>query len=92
MGIQEVLSVNTLRVASHQSGVNYEKSNKPLPEIARELNVDALVSGSIQRIGDRVRVTAQLIYGPEDKNLWAKSYERDFRDSLHWKVRLPLPS
>jgi eukaryotic-like serine/threonine-protein kinase len=80
--ITDLSQVSALRVASLQSVMGYRKSNKPLPEIARELNVDALVQGSVQRAGDRVRINAQLIYGPEDKNLWAKSYERDFRDAL----------
>jgi TolB-like protein len=80
--ITDLSQVSALRVASHQSVLRYKKSDKPLPEIARELNVDALVEGSIQRAGDRVRITAQLIYAPQDKNIFAKSYERDFRDAL----------
>lgn len=80
--ITDLSQVSWLRVASHQSVLRYKKSDKPLPEIARELNVDALVEGSVQRAGDRVRITAQLIYAPQDKNIWAKDYERDFRDAL----------
>jgi TolB-like protein/DNA-binding winged helix-turn-helix (wHTH) protein len=80
--ITDLSQVGALRVASHQSVLRYKKSDKPLPEIARELNVDALVEGSVQRTGDRVRITAQLIYAPQDKNIFAKSYERDFRDAL----------
>jgi Tfp pilus assembly protein PilF len=54
----------------------------PTPEIAKALNVDAVVEGSVVRVGDRVRITAQLIDAPADKHLWAKSYERDSRDVL----------
>ena len=80
--ITDLSQVSALRVASHQSVLRYKKSDKLLPEIARELNVDALVEGSVQRTGDRVRITAQLIYAPQDKNIFAKSYERDFKDAL----------
>jgi TolB-like protein/DNA-binding winged helix-turn-helix (wHTH) protein len=80
--ITDLSQVSALRVASHQSVLRYKKSDKSLPEIARELNVDALVEGSVQRTGDRVRITAQLIYAPQDKNIWAKDYERDFGDAL----------
>jgi TolB-like protein/DNA-binding winged helix-turn-helix (wHTH) protein len=80
--ITDLSQVSALRVASHQSVLRYKKSDKLLPEIARELNVDALVEGSVQRTGDRVRITAQLIYAPQDKNIWAKDYERDFGDAL----------
>jgi len=53
-----------------------------MPEIARELNVDGIIEGSVLRSGDQVRITAQLIHAPTDKHLWAKSYERDLRDVL----------
>ena len=62
--------------------MRYGRPDKPLPEIARELNVDGIVEGTVQRSGDRVRVTAQLIYGPADHHLWANSFERDVRDML----------
>jgi eukaryotic-like serine/threonine-protein kinase len=78
----ELSQVGELRVASLQSVKRYKNSDKAMPEIARELNVDGLVSGSIQRTGDRVRVTALLISGQDDKNVWAKSYERSFHDAL----------
>ncbi len=54
----------------------------PTPEIAKALNVDAVVEGSVMRIGDRVPIAAQLIDAPNDKHLWARSYERDSRDVL----------
>ncbi|HEX8895894.1 MAG TPA: hypothetical protein VF783_21405 [Terriglobales bacterium] len=51
-------------------------------EIARELNVDGIIEGSVQRSGNKVRITAQLIYGPADTHLWAETHERDLQDIL----------
>ena len=62
--------------------MQYRGVKKPLPEIARELGVDAVVEGSVLRSGDRVRITAQLIDARTDRHLWAESYERDLRDVL----------
>src|SRR5712691_3531869 len=62
--------------------MRYKGTTKPLPEIARELGVDGIVEGSVVRSGDRVRVTAQLIYAPRDSNLWAQTYDRDLSDVL----------
>lgn len=80
--ITDLSQFSTLRVASHRSVLRYRKSEKTVPEIAGELHVDAVIEGSVQRIGNRVRITAQLIYAPQDKNIFAKSYERDFGDAL----------
>jgi TolB-like protein/Flp pilus assembly protein TadD len=74
--------ISALRVISRTSAMRYKKSNKTVPEIARELHVDAVVEGSVERSGDQVRITAQLIEAPTDRHLWAKSYERDLRDVL----------
>jgi eukaryotic-like serine/threonine-protein kinase len=74
--------VSSLRVVSRTSAMRYRGTQKSVPEISRELNVDAVVEGSVEREGDRVRITAQLIQGPSDTHLWAKGYERDLRDSL----------
>jgi len=74
--------VSALRVVSRTSAMRYKGTQKSVPQIARELNVDAVVEGSVEREGDRVRITAQLIQGPSDTHLWAKGYERDLRDSL----------
>lgn len=71
-----------LRVVSRQSVLQYATSNKTLPEIARELNVDCIVEGTVRREGQRVLITAQLIHGPTDRHLWAQSYERDLGDTL----------
>lgn len=78
----ELSQVGSLRVVSRTSAMRYKGTKKSVPDIARELNVDAVVEGSVEREGDRVRITAQLVQGPTDTHLWAKGYERDFRDSL----------
>ena len=78
----ELSQISSLRVVSRTSAMRYKGTQKSVPEIARELNVDAVVEGSVEHEGDRVRITAQLIQGPSDTHLWAKGYERDFRDSL----------
>jgi TolB-like protein/Tfp pilus assembly protein PilF len=69
------------RVISSNSVMSYKKFPKPLPEIARELNVAAVVKGSVQRSGDRVRMIASLIDAPGDRKLWEQTYERDLRDT-----------
>jgi len=78
----ELSQVGALRVVSRTSAMRYKGTQKSVPEIARELDVDAVVEGSVERDGDRVRITAQLVQGQSDTHLWAKGYERDFRDSL----------
>jgi serine/threonine protein kinase/Tfp pilus assembly protein PilF len=78
--ITDLGEIGSLKVISRTSTAQYKKTDKPLAKIARELNVDAIVTGTLQRSGDRVRITAQLIHGPSDKHLWANSYERDMRD------------
>ena len=80
--ISQVGQVGSLRVISRTSVMQYKGTQKPLPQIARELNVDALVEGSVLRSGDRVRVTAQLIGAVPERHLWARSYDRDLRDVL----------
>ena len=60
--------------------MQYKQTKKSLPEIARDLNVDGFVEGMVQRSGDRVRITAQLVHGPTDRHLWANRYERDIHD------------
>jgi serine/threonine-protein kinase len=80
--IAELGKLGELSVISRTSVMRYRDTTKPLPQIARELNVDAVVEGSVLRAGDRVRITAQLIHGQTDRHLWAESYERDLRDVL----------
>src|SRR6266566_7538198 len=60
--------------------MRYKNSAESLPNIARQLGVDAIVEGSVLRSGDRVRITAQLIYARTDANVWAESYDRDAQD------------
>ena len=80
--ITDLAQINSLKVISRTSSMRYKQSNKSLPEIARELNVDGIVEGSVQKSGDRVRITAQLIEAQKDRHLWAESYERDVHDIL----------
>jgi len=80
--ITELAQVGNLRVISRTSAMYYKNSKKTLPQIARELNVDAVLEGSVMRTGDRVRITAQLIQADGDRHIWAQSYERNLRDVL----------
>ncbi len=80
--IAELAQIGALRVVSRTSVMQYKGKEKALPEIARELNVDAVVEGSVMRSGERVRITAQLLDAQKDQHLWAKSYERDLSDVL----------
>jgi TolB-like protein/DNA-binding winged helix-turn-helix (wHTH) protein len=80
--ITDLAQIGSLKVISRTSSMQYKQSQKSLPEIAHELNVDGIIEGTVQRSGDRVRITAQLIYAASDKHLWAKSYERDMHDFL----------
>jgi serine/threonine-protein kinase len=70
------------KVTSRTSVMQFKKKDKSMPEIARLLGVDAVIEGSVQRAGDKVAVTVQLIDAVADKHLWAKSYERDLRDVI----------
>lgn len=74
--------VAALRVISRTSVMQYKETKKTLPSIARELNVDAIVEGSVLRSGNRVRVTAKLIKAKDDRQLWAETYERNSTDIL----------
>jgi len=78
----DLAKVGSLRVISRTSVMRYKGTKKALPEIARELNVDGIVEGSVMRSGQRVRITAQLIHAPTDHHLWAETYERDLGDVL----------
>src|SRR5438046_6338633 len=80
--ITDLAQIRALRVISRTSVMAYKHARKPLPEIARELNVDAVVEGTVLRSGDRVRITAQLIEASTDKHLWSQSYEGEMRDTL----------
>ncbi len=80
--ITDLAKVGSLRVISRTSVMRYKGTKKSLPEIARELNVNAIVEGSVVRSGQRVRVTAQLLEAPTDQHLWAETYDRNLGDVL----------
>src|SRR6202044_3011039 len=86
--ITDLAQISALRVISRTSVMAYKGARKPLPQIARELNVDAVVEGSVLRSGDQVRVTAQLIEASTDKHLWSQSYEGELRDTLALQSRV----
>jgi len=75
--ITELGQISTLRVKSRTSVMKYKKTEKSLPQIAKELNADMVLEGSVLRSGEKVRITARLIRPAEDRQLWVKSYERD---------------
>ena len=80
--ITEFSKLPKLRVISRTSVMQYKETRKPLPQIARELNVDAVVEGAVQLAGDRVRITAQLVDGASDEHIWAQSYDRELSNVL----------
>jgi TolB-like protein/DNA-binding winged helix-turn-helix (wHTH) protein/Flp pilus assembly protein TadD len=80
--ISDLGQISALRVISRTSVMGYKRARKPLPQIARELDVDAVVEGTVLRSGDQVRITAQLIEASSDKHLWSQSYEGQLRDTL----------
>ena len=80
--ISNLGQISALRVISRTSVMAYKHASKPLPQIARELNVDAVVEGTVLRSGDQVRITAQLIEARSDKHLWSQSYQGELRDTL----------
>ncbi|TMA30806.1 MAG: tetratricopeptide repeat protein [Deltaproteobacteria bacterium] len=80
--ITDLARIRGLRVISRTSVMQFKGTTKPLPEVARILNVDKIVEGSVLRSGGRVRITAQLIDGESDRHLWSDSYDRDVSDVL----------
>ena len=80
--ISELGQIRELQVISRTSIMTYKGTHKSLPQIAHELNVDAVVEGTVLRSGQQVRITAQLIQAATDKHLWSQSYQRDIRDTL----------
>jgi TolB-like protein/DNA-binding winged helix-turn-helix (wHTH) protein/Flp pilus assembly protein TadD len=80
--IARLAQISTLRVISRTSVMTYKNVHRPLAEIARDLNVDAVVEGSVSRAGERIRVTAQLIDARNEKHIWAANYDEDIRDTL----------
>jgi TolB-like protein/DNA-binding winged helix-turn-helix (wHTH) protein/tetratricopeptide (TPR) repeat protein len=86
--ITDLGQIRALRVISRTSTMTYKSVHKSLAVIARELNVEAVVEGSVLRSGNQVRITAQLIQVPADRHMWAQSYEGDIRDSLALQSRV----
>ena len=80
--ITDLSKIGALRVISRTSAMRYAETEKSLPEIARELDVDALIEGSVLRADNTVRITAQLIDGTSDQHLWAQSYDRELENVL----------
>jgi TolB-like protein len=80
--ITTLAKIGELRVVSRTSAMLYKDARKPLHQIARELQVDGIVEGTVLRFGDRVRISAQLIEAQTDTHLWAESYDRHMRDVL----------
>jgi TolB-like protein len=80
--ITNLAKIKALKVISRTSMMQYKGTKKPLPQIAKELNVDAIIEGSVLREGGQVRITAQLIQASTDQHLWAESYQRDLRGVL----------
>jgi TolB-like protein/Tfp pilus assembly protein PilF len=83
-----VARISSLRVISRTSVMPYKGAGKSLPAIAKELRVDAIVEGSVARSDQKIRITAQLIYAPEDRHLWSGRYERDLRDILQLQAEI----
>jgi len=84
--ITELGKVDALRVISRTSAMTYKGAHKSLATIARELDVDAVIEGSVMRAGGRVRITARLIHASDESRVWADSYEGDVRDALTLQV------
>jgi TolB-like protein/DNA-binding winged helix-turn-helix (wHTH) protein len=80
--IASLAKVRSLRITSRTSSMEYKGTHKPLSEIARELNVDAVVEGTVQRSGGNVRITAELVQTSSDRALWAETYENQVGDIL----------
>jgi len=80
--------ISALRVISRTSVMPYKRARKPLSQIARELNVDAVIEGTVLRSGDQVRITAQLIEARDDRHLWSETYDGDLRDMLTLQNRV----
>ncbi|RPI24584.1 MAG: hypothetical protein EHM61_16710 [Acidobacteria bacterium] len=80
--ISDLARLGTLQVTSRTSVMGYKASTLPISAIARQLKVDALIEGSVMPVGQRVRITAQLIDGRTDRHLWSETYEREYKDIL----------
>jgi TolB-like protein/Tfp pilus assembly protein PilF len=86
--ITDLAQSKSLQVISSTSSTRYKGVRKPLPQIARELNVSVIVEGSVIRSGNHVRVSAQLVDATKDQHIWARSYDRDLQDVLQLQSEL----
>ena len=86
--IANLAKIHSLRVISRSTAMSYKGSHKPLSQIASELNVDAVVEGTVLRVGDRVRITAELVQVSTDRHLWADTYESQMGDILALQNRV----
>ena len=86
--ISELAKISGIKVISRTSVMGFKNSKQLLPEIAKSLRVDAVVEGSVQRVGDRVRIKASLVYAGTDRELWTQSYDEDVRDVLTVESRV----
>jgi eukaryotic-like serine/threonine-protein kinase len=86
--ISELAKIGGIRVISRTSVMGFKNSKQLLPEIAKSLKVDAVVEGSVQRVGDRVRIKASLVSAGTDRELWTQSYDEDVRDVLTVESRV----
>src|SRR5260370_38813168 len=80
--IAHLAKIRSLRVISRTSSMEYKGTHKPLSEIAHDLNVDAVVEGTVLRAGNRVRITAELVQVSTERHLWAETYESGLGDIL----------
>ena len=86
--IANLAKIHSLRVISRSTAMTYKGRHKPLSQIASELNVDAVVEGTVLRVGDRVRITAELVQVSTDRHLWADTYESQMGDILALQNRV----
>jgi TolB-like protein/DNA-binding winged helix-turn-helix (wHTH) protein/Tfp pilus assembly protein PilF len=86
--ITDLAKLPGIRVISRTSAMQYKNTHKTMPDIARELKVDAVVEGTVLRVGNRVRIRTQLVYAPADRHIWAQAYERDLKDVLTLQANL----
>jgi len=88
--ITNLAKVKSLKVISRTSTMHYKHTAKTIPQIAKELNVDAVLEGSVLRVGDNMRITAQLIEAGTDHHLWAESYQRRSKDIINMEGDVAL--
>jgi TolB-like protein/DNA-binding winged helix-turn-helix (wHTH) protein len=86
--ITDLAQIRELKVVSKTSIMQYKGTRTPLPQIGRDLGVEAVVEGSVLRSGDRVRITAQLIRTATDRHIWAEAYDGDLKDVLALQARV----